>query len=131
MVTGQNGAVGELLENALFEIDSGSALLVLATGWTPQARLPESGERSPACGGRMNRQTVHVTIYDRDGHSFTHSVLAASFHYAVQSAARWFEHRDGNPKPTRDTVYELSVPGDSRRWRVCGGTVQAVQRQAG
>ena len=85
------------------------------------------GTPTPRNDEFMSRQTIDVTIYDRSGHPFTYNAVAANFRSAVQSAAAWFKDRDGqSPKPTRDTIYELSVPGDFRKWRVCGGTVQAV-----
>jgi hypothetical protein len=76
----------------------------------------------------MSGQTIYVTVYDRSGRPFTYNAIAASFRSAVQSAARWFKDCDGTPIPTKGTVYELSVPGDPRKWRVCGGTVQTVLR---
>jgi hypothetical protein len=87
----------------------------------------EGGSPTPRNDEFMSRQTIDVTIYDRSGHPFTYNAVAANFRSAIQSAAAWFKDRDGqSPKPTRDTVYELSVPGDFRKWRICGGTVQAV-----
>lgn len=76
----------------------------------------------------MSRQTIYVTMYDRSGRPFTYDAVASSFRSAVQSAVGWFKDCDGSPKPTKDTVYELTVLGDARKWRVCGGTVQAVLR---
>jgi hypothetical protein len=88
----------------------------------------EGGAPTPINAEFLCRQAIYVTIYDHSGRPFTYNAVPASFRSAVQSAAGWFKDRDGqSPKPTRDTVYELSVPGDVRRWRVCGGTVQTVR----
>ena len=79
----------------------------------------------PSHDGLRSAKTICVTIRDRSGQTFTYNAVAADFHSAIQCAVLWFKDRDGqSPKPTRDTVYELSVPGDFRKWRVCGGTVQ-------
>jgi len=87
----------------------------------------EGGASTPPHEEFKSRQTIHVTIRDQSGRAFTHVAVAADFHSAVQSAAACFKDHSGSPKPTRDTVYELSVPGDFRKWRVCGGTVQTVE----
>ena len=88
----------------------------------------EGGAPTPPDDESRNTQTIYVAIYGQSGRPFTYHAVAANFHSAVQCAARWFKDRDGqSPKPTRDTVYELSVPGDIRKWRVCGGTVQSVE----
>ena len=73
------------------------------------------------------RKNICVTIYDRSGHPFTYNTLAATFGGAIRRAAAWFErHDEQNPRPNKDTVYEVRVRGDVRKWHVCGGTVQAA-----
>jgi hypothetical protein len=44
--------------------------------------------------------------------------MAASLKEAVRDAVEWFNdpHWHG-PKPRRETVYEVSLVGDSRTWR--------------
>jgi hypothetical protein len=87
----------------------------------------EGGASLPSHDGLRSAKTICVTIRDRSGRPFTYNTVAADFHSAVQCAAAWFRDGEGeSPKPTRDTVYELSVPGDFRKWRVCGGTVQMI-----
>ncbi len=76
-------------------------------------------------------KSITVTIYDQSGRPFSFKAFAPDFDSAVRSAALWFQHRSGlNPKPSRDTVYELSIFDDVRKWRVCGGTVQTVRKSA-
>ena len=87
----------------------------------------EGGSSTAPYGDFKSSQTIHVTIRDGCGQAFTYIAVAADFHSAVQSAAAWFRDHKGNPQPTRDTIYELNVPGDFRNWRVCGGTVQIVE----
>lgn len=74
---------------------------------------------------------INVTIYDRSGRPFSYKAFAPDFRSAVRNAASWFERRNElKPKPNRDTVYELSISADVRKWRVCGGSVQAVRKSA-
>ena len=76
-------------------------------------------------------KSIRVTIYDQSGRPFSFKAFAPDLDSAVRSAASWFQRREGlNPKPNRDTVYELSISPDVRRWRVCGGTVQMVRKSA-
>lgn len=88
----------------------------------------EGGAPIPSTTEFRSTQTICVTIRDRSGRPFTYTAVSTDFHSAVQCAAAWFKARDErSPKPTRDTVYELSLAGDPRKWRVCGGTIQTVE----
>ena len=74
------------------------------------------------------RRTISVTVHDHSGRPSAFVSSASSFRTAIQSAAKWFAASDlCAPKPNRDTVYELTVAGDSRKWHVCGGTVHRVE----
>ena len=74
------------------------------------------------------RRRISVTVHDRSGRPSACVSSASSFRTAIQSAAKWFATSDLRaPKPNRDTVYELTVAGDCRKWHVCGGTVQRVK----
>jgi hypothetical protein len=73
-------------------------------------------------------KNISVTIYDQSGRPFSFKAFAPDFDSAVRSARSWFQRQEGiHPKPNRDTVYELSISTDVRKWRVCGGTVQTMR----
>jgi hypothetical protein len=76
-------------------------------------------------------KNISVTIYDQSGRPFNFKAFAPGLSSAIRSAASWFQRREGfSPRPNRDTVYELSISADLRKWRVCGGTVQTVRKSA-
>ncbi|MGD1092163.1 MAG: hypothetical protein ABSB35_09240 [Bryobacteraceae bacterium] len=64
------------------------------------------------------QRTACVTIRSADGRPFVYVTMAASLKEAVRDAVEWFNdpHWHG-PKPRRETVYEVSLVGDSRTWR--------------
>src|SRR5678810_75172 len=60
-----------------------------------------------------------VTIRNRDGRPFVHVTMAATVFEAVANGIAWFNAPYWHgPKPRRDTVYEVDVVGDGRRWKV-------------
>ena len=70
-------------------------------------------------------RTACVTIRDRDGRPFVHVTMAATVFEAVANGIEWFADPYWHgPKPRKDTVYEVDVVGDGRRWKVRGGSVE-------
>jgi len=66
-----------------------------------------------------------VTIRDSAGRPFVHVTESKTLFEAVQNSIEWF--RDDywhGPKPRRDTVYEVSLVGDDRRWKVRAASVE-------
>jgi hypothetical protein len=70
-----------------------------------------------------------VTIRDRDGRPFVHVTEAKTLFGAVAEAITWFADPYWHgPKPRRDTVYEVSLVGDERTWKVLGANVARLRR---
>ena len=66
-----------------------------------------------------------ITIRDRDGRPFVHVTEAKTLFEAVQNGIDWFADSYWHgPKPRRDTVYEVSLVGDDRRWQVHAASVE-------
>lgn len=70
-------------------------------------------------------RTACVTIRDRDGRPFVHVTMACNVFEAVANGIEWFaDPYWRGPKPQRNTVYEVDVVGDERRWKVRAESVE-------
>ena len=69
----------------------------------------------------MNHRVVCVTILDPQGRPFTNVTAGSTLFEAVAKAIDFFADDFWHgPKLQRDTVYEVSVVGDDRTWKVPG-----------
>jgi hypothetical protein len=73
----------------------------------------------------MNRTCV-VSFMTQQGQQYAHVTAAATVFEAVRTAMRWFAdpHWRGL-KPTVETIFEVSLIGDERRWRVLAGKARS------
>lgn len=69
-------------------------------------------------------RTCVVKIRDANGHSYARTTVAASLYEAVRNAIAFFE-RDywQGPKPNAGTVFEVTVVGEQRTYRVSAADV--------
>ena len=66
-----------------------------------------------------------VTIHSSDGRPFVHVTEAKTLFESGHNAVEWFAHPYWKgPKTRRDTVYEVSVVRNNRKWKVHAAAVE-------
>ena len=68
----------------------------------------------------MNRTCV-VSFKTRQGKNYAHVTAAETVFEAVRTAIEWFaDPYWSGPKPTLETIFEVTLVGDERQWKVLG-----------
>ena len=69
-----------------------------------------------------------VSFADVRGNEWSHVTAASTVFEAIREAQAWFDDPFWKgPKPSMDTVFKVSLVGDSRVWRVRARSVPAVR----